>query len=262
MSNDNPVIFVGAGPGHPDLITVAGRKALEQADLVVYAGSLVSLEMLSWCKPETERIDSAGMALDAIVAAMVGGWKAGRKVVRLHTGDPSLYGAVSEQFRALRKAEAPFRVIPGVSAAFGAAASMAMEYTLPEVCQTLIFTRAAGRTPVPAREDLASLAAHGSSLAIYLSATQASKVGQVLAEAYGPDSAVAVAHRVSWPDEQIVWTTPARLAEDMAQAGIDRQALILAGPGPAGAAGQTQGADSRLYDAGFSHGFRSGEEEN
>lgn len=257
----NPVIFVGAGPGHPDLITVAGRRALEEADLVVYAGSLVSAEMLSWCRPGVEALDSAGLDLERIVAAMVQGWQEGRKVVRLHTGDPSLYGALREQLIKLDKAGAPWRIIPGVTAAFAAAARLGLEYTLPDLCQSLIFTRAAGRTPVPAKEDLGSLAAHGASLAIYLSAAQAEAVSTALAGAFGAGAAVAVVERVSWPDERVLWTTAQGLPADLAAAGIKRQALILAGPGiEALAQGQRTGA-SKLYDAGFSHGFRRGRED-
>jgi precorrin-4/cobalt-precorrin-4 C11-methyltransferase len=258
---NNPVIIVGAGPGHPDLITVAGRRALEEADLVVYAGSLVSPEMLSWCRPGAEALDSAGLDLGRIVQAMVQGWQAGRKVVRLHTGDPSLYGALREQLLELDAAGVPWRIIPGVTAAFAAAAHLGLEYTLPEVCQSLIFTRAAGRTPVPAKEDLASLAAHGTSLAIYLSAAQAQAVSRALAEAFGPDAAVAVVERVSWPDERVLWTTAGTLAKDLAAAGIKRQALILAGPGIAAVAQGQRTGTSKLYDAGFSHGYRQGRDE-
>lgn len=254
MKADNPVIFVGAGPGDPELITVAGRKALEAADLVVYAGSLVSPEMLSWCKQGVRAVDSAGLDLKEIVEAMVAGWREGLRVVRLHTGEPSLYGAVAEQYRALDKAGVDYRVIPGVTAAFAASAALALEYTLPELCQTLILTRAAGRTPVPEKEDLESLAAHKASLAIYLSATQAEKVGPVLARAYGDEAPLAVAYRVSWPDQKIFRTTPVDLAQDLKEQGIDRHALILAGPALAGA-GEAKG--SRLYDPTFSHGHRT-----
>ncbi len=257
MSTRYPVVFVGAGPGHPDLITVAGRRALEQADLVVFAGSLVSPEMLSWCREGAETLDSAGLDLEQIVAALVRGWQKGRRVVRLHTGEPSLYGAVREQYQALEAAGASYEVIPGVTAAFAAAAALGVEYTLPEVCQTLILTRAAGRTPVPAKEDLAGLAAHGASLAIYLSAGQARKVGQTLAQAYGAETPIAVAYRVSWPDEEIIWTTPRNLARDMEAKGINRQALILAGPGVAALKGRDDSKPSKLYDAAFSHGYRA-----
>lgn len=255
VKQERPVLFVGAGPGDPDLITVAGRRALEQADLVVYAGSLVSPDMLGWCRPEARRVDSAGLDLEQIVETMAQAWRRGERVVRLHTGDPSLYGAVAEQFRALREMGIPYVVIPGVSAAFAAAAALGLEYTIPEKGQSLILTRAAGRTPVPAGEDLADLAAHGASLAIYLSVGQADKVARDLGRAFGPQAPLVVVYRVSWPDEKLLWTTPRDLARDLAEAGISRQALILAGPGVAELAGDP-GGRSRLYDASFSHGFR------
>ena len=254
----NPVLFVGAGPGDPELITVAGRRALEAAELVVYAGSLVPREMLSWCRPEVEAVNSAGLDLDQIVERMVTAWRAGHRVVRLHTGDPSLYGAVHEQFRALEAEGVPYRVIPGVTAAFAAAAALGLEYTLPELCQSLILTRAPGRTPVPPGEDLAGLAAHRASLVIYLSAGQADRVSQALAAALGPGSAVAVVQRASWPDQRVLWTTAQDLPGDLAAAGITRQALILAGPALDLVQRGGSAAASRLYSPGFSHGFRRG----
>lgn len=150
----HPVLFVGAGPGDPELITVAGRKALEEADLIVFAGSLVSRDMLGWARPEAETVDSAGLDLEEIVGHLIRGHQNGRKVVRLHTGDPSLYGAVREQFARLEASGVPFRIIPGVSAVFAAAAALGIEYTLPEISQTLILTRMAGRTLVPEAENL------------------------------------------------------------------------------------------------------------
>ncbi len=262
-ADKSPVVFVGAGPGDPELITVAGRRALEQAELVVYTGSLVPRQMLCWCPAEARTIDSAGLNLDQIVRPMVEAWRRGERVVRLHTGDPSLYGAVHEQFRALDKAGVPYRVIPGVTSAFAAAAALGLEYTLPEVCQSLVFTRAAGRTPMPPGEDLAALAAHGCSLVIYLSASRAEQVGRALAGAFGARAPLAVAYRVSWPDQRLVWTTPQDLARDLEEAGIDRHALILAGPAVAAVARGEEAPPSRLYDAAFSHGFRpaAGEED-
>jgi precorrin-4/cobalt-precorrin-4 C11-methyltransferase len=251
-----PVIFVGAGPGDPDLITVAGRRALEEADLVVYAGSLVSRDMLGWCRPEAECVDSAGLDLPAIVERLVSGHRTGRRVVRLHTGDPSLYGAVNEQFAVLGVEGVPYRVIPGVSAAFAAAAALRMEYTLPEVCQTLILTRAAGRTPVPEAEDLASLAVHNAGMVIYLSAGRAGATAEALAGSYGWAAPAAVVYRASWPDEKIVLTTLERLAQTMAEAGIGRQALIIVGPAVEALVGEKGSPRSKLYDPGFSHGYR------
>jgi precorrin-4/cobalt-precorrin-4 C11-methyltransferase len=254
----NPIVFVGAGPGNPDLITVAGKKALEAADLIVYAGSLVSKEMLTWAREECRAVDSAGLNLDEIVEAMAEAHARGQKVVRLHTGDPSLYGAVAEQFAMLAERGIAYRVIPGVTAAFAAAAELALEYTLPEVTQTLILTRAEGRTPVPSGEELAALAAHGASLAIYLSASLAEKVSQALSGAFGPESAVALAYRVSWPDQRLLWTTAEKLPQALEEAELKRQVLILAGPALEHLAGKREpGAKSRLYDPAFSHGFRN-----
>ncbi|MFH1134513.1 MAG: precorrin-4 C(11)-methyltransferase [Pseudomonadota bacterium] len=251
-----PVVFVGAGPGSPDLITVAGRRALEQADLVVYAGSLVSREMLDWTGPGVELVDSASLDLEAIVRILAAGQRAGGRVVRLHTGDPCLYGAIREQMDLLDEAGIPYRVIPGVTAAFAAAAALGLEFTLPETTQTLVLTRAAGRTPVPEKEDLKALAAHGSSLAVYLSAGLADRVREALEPEYGPDEPLAVVYKASWPDEKIIWTTVARLAGDLAAEGAGRQALILAGPAVSALARKKQAPKSKLYDAGFSHGYR------
>ena len=257
----HPVLFVGAGPGDPELITVAGRRALEQADLVVYAGSLVSRDMLGWCQPSARAVDSAGLDLSRIVAHLVEGHRQGQRVVRLHTGDPSLYGALREQLDALASQEVPFRIIPGVTAAFAAAACLGLEYTLPEVCQSLIITRAPGRTPVPAGEDLAALAAHGASLAIYLSAGQGQRVSAALAAALGPEAPLAVVYRASWPDQRVLWTSASALPQDLDAAGLKRQALILAGPAVASLAQGQATPASRLYDAGFSHGYRRGKGE-
>ncbi|MFH1090632.1 MAG: precorrin-4 C(11)-methyltransferase [Pseudomonadota bacterium] len=256
-----PIIFVGAGPGDPDLITVAGRKVLGEADLVVYAGSLVSPEMLTWVRAGAETVDSSGLSLETIVEKMVSAFHQGRRVVRLHTGDPSLYGAVQEQFSALEKRGVPYRIIPGVTAAFAAAAALGLEYTAPEVCQTLILTRAAGRTPVPEKEDLAELAKHRASMAIYLSAGQAEKVALALAPAYGKEAVLAVVYRAGWPDQKILWTTVSRLAQDMAEAGLSRQAIILAGAPLEDLKAGRETPKSKLYDPAFSHGFRKGKDD-
>jgi len=195
----SPVIFCGAGPGDPELITVKGMKALAAADLVLYAGSLVPEAVLNWAPEGAQRISSAGMDLARIITCMAQAHHQGRRVVRLHTGDPSLYGAIREQMAALREQNIPCEVIPGVSAAFAAAAALGIEYTVPERTQTLILTRMAGRTPVPESENLEALARHGASLAIYLSMGQVGEVGRVLSNAYGPEARCAVACRVSHP---------------------------------------------------------------
>lgn len=254
-STPSPILFVGAGPGDPDLITVKGQKALQQADLVIYAGSLVPEAILKWTLADAQRTNSASMHLDEIVAAMVAAHNGGRKVVRLHTGDPSLYGAVFEQMAALSKQSIPYQVIPGVTAAFAAAAAMGIEYTLPEVSQTLILTRMAGRTPVPELEDLKALAAHQASMAIYLSISLVDKVQEALAEAYGPDGRCAVVYRASHPEQKIIETKIDRLSQTVRKEKIDRQALIIAGKTLSVKLDSLE-HKSKLYDAGFAHGYR------
>ena len=264
MFKQNPIIFIGAGPGDPDLITVAGKKALEKADVVIYAGSLVSREVLGWAPKSAELIDSAALDLDGIIEAMGQAWRAGRKVVRLHTGDPCLYGAIREQMYLLDKQGVPWKVIPGVTAAFSAAAELGLEYTLPETTQTLIITRAAGRTPVPESEGLSGLAAHGSSMAIYLSVGQAAKVSLALSDAFGPEAPVCVVYRSSWPDQEVLWTSAATLENDLSLNGITRQALILAGPGVEAVTPgpKSEVTRSKLYDPKFSHGYRKSDGES
>jgi precorrin-4/cobalt-precorrin-4 C11-methyltransferase len=250
-----PIIFCGAGPGDPELITVKGMKVLAEADLVLYAGSLVPEAVLNWASEAAQRISSADMDLDQIVACLVEVRDQGLRVVRLHTGDPSLYGAIREQMAALRERNIPYEVIPGVSAAFAAAAALGIEYTVPERTQTLILTRVAGRTPVPESENLAALARHGASMAIYLSMSQVKEVGRVLSAAYGPDARCAVACRVSHPEEKIVFTRADELARTARDLGIDRLAVILVGP----ALDDTAAVDalkSKLYDKDFTHGYR------
>ena len=251
-----PVLFVGAGPGDPDLITVKGKKALQQADLIIYAGSLVPRELLTW-NPEARAVDSAPLNLEEIIGMIQQAHGEDKRVVRLHTGDPSLYGAIFEQMRELDKLEIPYKVIPGVTAAFAAAAAMGMEYTLPEVTQTLMFTRISGRTPVPDQEELASLAAHQCSMAIYLSIAHVEQVAAILSEHYGAESICAVAYKVSHPEERIVFTRINELAATVRAEQLNRQALILVGRAVEAAHDKPEIIKSKLYDAGFAHGFRS-----
>jgi precorrin-4/cobalt-precorrin-4 C11-methyltransferase len=254
-STFHPVLFVGAGPGDPELITVKGRRALEAADLVVYAGSLVPEELLSWTRPGTPAVNSASLPLEDIVAAMAQAYRRGQRVVRLHTGDPSLYGAVFEQMAALQGLGIPSRIIPGVTAAFAAAAALGIEFTLPEVAQTLILTRVAGRTPVPESENLASLAAHRTSMAIYLSMGQIEAAAATLAEAYGGQAPCAVVYQASQAGEKVIRTRLNELAATVRAEGITRQALIIVGRVLA-IAPQDLEAKSKLYDKKFEHGFR------
>ena len=251
----HPVLFVGAGPGDPELITVKGRNALAAAELVVYAGSLVPEAVLTWCAPGAQTVNSAGMTLEQIVDTIDAQWQAGARVVRLHTGDPSLYGAIFEQMAMLDARGIDYRVVPGVSAAFAAAASLEMEFTLPEISQTLILTRLEGRTPVPEKEALASLAAHQATMAIYLSTGMIAKVAAILKKAYGQQAPCAVVYRASQPDEQIVRTTLGAVADELKKRAIDRQAVIIVGRVLSVGLEQFR-QRSKLYDAGFSHGYR------
>ncbi|PIE69909.1 MAG: precorrin-4 C(11)-methyltransferase [Deltaproteobacteria bacterium] len=251
------VLFVGAGPGDPDLITVKGRDALRQADRVIYTGSLVPEALLTHCRPDARTLDSASLDLAAIVNAMSAGYANGERVVRLHTGDPSLYGAIHEQMTLLRKQHIPYAVIPGVTAAFAAAAALGMEFTLPGQTQTLILTRIAGRTPVPERESLIALAAHGASLVLYLSMGQAPEIARVLSDTYGSSAACVIAEKVGHPDEAFYQTTVAELPRLAADKQIVRHALILIGPCVTQLK-KPADAQSLLYDAGFSHLYRTG----
>ena len=253
-----PVQFVGAGPGDPDLITVKGQSALMTADTVIYAGSLVPEALLKWTRPETFSIDSAPLNLDQIVDIIASHWNAGKRVVRLHTGDPSLYGAIFEQMAALDARNIPFAVVPGVTAAFAAAAAMGLEYTLPEISQTLILTRMAGRTPVPELESLESLAAHQASMAVYLSISLIDEVQKTLSSAYGMDALCAIAYKVSHPDERILYTRIGQLSETVRQENITRQALIIVGK-VLDVSLSSLTHRSKLYDKAFTHGFREKE---
>lgn len=259
MTENHPIIFVGAGPGDPELITVKGQKALAGAELVLYAGSLVSPAVLGWANPKAELVDTAKLNLADICARLLAGHRAGMRVVRVHSGDPSLFGAIQEQLEILERENIPCLVIPGVSAAFAAAAALGQELTLPEVTQTVILTRAAGRTPVPEKEALQDLARHGATLVIYLSIKLIDAVVAELTPAYGPETPVVVAYRVSWPDQQLIRGTLGTIAGLVQAAGIERQALIMVGPVLSAREGELK-ARSKLYDQAFSHGFRTGED--
>ncbi len=253
-----PILFVGAGPGDPELITVKGLKALQGADVVVYAGSLVNKALLEELKPGAEAYDSAPLNLEEVLAIMISAAKAGRQVVRLHTGDPSLYGAIQEQMETLDAEGIAYRVIPGVTAAFATAASLRQELTLPQVSQTVVLTRIEGRTPVPEKEKLGRIAALGATVCLYLSVSMMDKVvAELLAGGvYTTETPAAVVSRASWPDERVVEGTLGDIAEKVLAAGISRQALILVGEV---LSARTKGVPekSKLYDKGFVHGFRS-----
>lgn len=244
------IYFVGAGPGDPELITLKGYQLLQKADLVIYTGSLINPELLNYCSPDCKLVNSASLDLDTIVAMMVEAYQADHLVVRLHTGDPSLFGAIGEQMECLEHKEIPFCIVPGVSSFLAAAASLKREYTVPDISQTVIITRLEGRTPVPERERLAQLAASHSSMVIFLSVGMIAEVAAELAQAYSLDTPVAVVERASWPNERIVQGTLAELAALTRSAGITKTALIMVGDFL-----RTSGR-SKLYDRDFVHEYR------
>ena len=251
------VHFVGAGSGAVDLITVRGQRLLQQADVVIYAGSLVNPALLENCKEGCEIHDSAKMTLEEVVDVMAKAHFLGKNVVRLHTGDPSIYGAIREQMDALRQQNIPFEVVPGVSSFCGAAAALQAEYTLPGVSQTVIITRAAGRTPVPEKENIRSLAAHRATMAIFLSAGLLEQLTEDLVEGgYPPDTPAAIVYKATWPDEKVCICQVSTLAETAQKEGINKTALILVGD----FLGQ-QYDRSLLYHPHFTTGFREGKKQ-
>jgi len=236
------------------LITLRGDKLLRNADVIVYAGSLVNPALLDVVKPGCEVHDSAGMTLEQVIEVMLAAEQRGKLTVRLHTGDPSFYGAIREQIDELDKHSIEYEIVPGVSSMNAAAAVLKTEYTLPGVSQTVIITRAEGRTPVPEREQIAALAAHGATMTIFLSAGLLDKlVISLLEGGYAPDCPAAIVYKVTWPEEKIIRTTVSSLAEDAKREGINSTALILVG----GFLGDEY-ERSLLYHPEFSHGFRQG----
>lgn len=249
------VHFVGAGPGAPDLITLRGARLLEQADQIIYAGSLVNPALLESRKAGCAVYDSARMTLEQVVEQMAQMERAGGMTVRLHTGDPCVYGAIREQMDELEKLGIPYEVCPGVSSFCGAAAALHMEYTLPGVSQSVVITRMAGRTPVPEREGIAAFAAHQASMAIFLSAGMLEELSRELVRGgYPSDTPAAIVYKATWPEERTVRCTVETLAEAAKQEGITKTALILVGEAVAHGSYER----SRLYDPSFTTGYREG----
>ena len=247
------VVFVGAGPGAEDLITLRGERALQQADVVLYAGSLVNPGHLARCKEGCLCSDSAPLSLDEQVAVMAEAALAGKYVVRLHTGDPSLYGAINEQIRRLAELGIEAQLVPGVSSVFGAAAALGCELTSPEVSQSVVLTRTPGRTPMPDREKATVFAQTGATLVFFLSTGSiAELMTELRAGGLSPETPAAVVYRATWPDERILRGTVGDIAEQVEEAGFGRQALIFVGE-----ALRASAHVSRLYDAAFSHGYRN-----
>lgn len=252
------VYIIGAGPGDPELLTVKAHKLLSQVDVILFADSLVPKQILHDIRPDVELIHTARMTLEEILPIMIDRVRSNLSVVRLHSGDPSLYSAVYEQSQALIKANIPFEIIPGISAFQAAAAKLKVELTVPELVQTIILTRFSGdATAVPARENLASLAAHRATLCLYLSARHVVKVQEDLLEHYPPDTPVAICYRLGWEDEQI-WVVPlTEMASCTATNNLNRTTLYVISPALAGMeTAELAQKRSGLYNPEHTHIFR------
>lgn len=245
------VIFVGAGPGDPDLLTVKAAKLLAACRCCVYAGSLVSPDVLALLPAGAETYDSAGMTLEEVVAVYRSAQARGMDVIRLHTGDPSIYGAIREQMNELDRLGIAYEVVPGVSSFQAAAAALKTELTAPEVAQTIILTRSAGRTPVPPEQDLEKLAESRSTLCLFLSVGNIGSMAAKLAKYYGSDCPIGVVFHASWPDQVILRGTLVDIAGKVKSAGISKTAMIIVGRALA-----RDIPASKLYDASFSHEYR------
>lgn len=243
--------FVGAGPGDPDLFTVKAARLLRECQVLVWAGSLVHPSLPDLVPADCARHDSAGMNLREIVDTLADAHARGLRTVRLHTGEPSLWGAIGEQIEALRERGIPVSVVPGISAFQAAAAAIGQELTRPEVAQAVVLCRAPGRTPVPAGQEPEIFARTGATICLYLSSGLLAGAVEKLAEAYGPDCPAALVSRASWPEQEILRGPLREIPERARAAGIDRLAVLLVGPALAGGA-----PPSRLYAAEFAHGWR------
>ncbi|WP_066498319.1 precorrin-4 C(11)-methyltransferase [Abyssisolibacter fermentans] len=249
----NKVYFIGAGPGDPDLITVKGRKLVEKADIVIYAGSLVNPQIIECRKADSELYNSAGMTLEEVIEVIIEGVKNNKLVARVHTGDPSIYGAIREQIDILNKNDIECEVVPGVSSFTASAAALKKEFTLPDVSQTVICTRLSGRTPVPEKEDLEALASHKASMAIFLSVQMIGNVVHKLSKHYKINTPIAVIQRATWEDQKIVLGTLKDIAQKVKEAGITKTAQILVGDFLG-----DEYSLSKLYDKSFTHEYRKG----
>lgn len=250
------VHFIGAGPGAPDLITLRGARLLAEADVIIYAGSLVNPALLEGRKEGCAVYDSASMTLEEVLAVMEKAEQEGKTTVRLHTGDPSLYGAIREQMDELDKMGVSYDVTPGVSSFSGAAAALNAEYTLPDVSQSVIITRMAGRTPVPEGEALAKMASHGCTMVLFLSTGLLEDVEKELMKGgYSPDTPAAIVYKATWPDQKVYRCTVSTLAQTAKENHVTKTALITVG----GFLG-TEYERSKLYDPTFTHGCRKGTE--
>ena len=247
------VHFVGAGPGAPDLITLRGKELIGRSDVIIYAGSLVNPALLDWAKPGAEIHNSAFMTLDEVIEVMKEAHSVNKETVRLHTGDTSLYGAIREQIDRLNELNIPWDICPGVSSFCAAAAALGAEYTLPGISQTVIITRAEGKTPVPDKEKLSSLAAHGATMVLFLSANMLDKVSkELISGGYLPETPAAIVYKASWPEERVLRGTVGDLASLGEIEKIEKTAIVVIG----NIIGDEDYELSRLYAPDFSTGFR------
>lgn len=246
------VYIIGAGPGDPGLVTLRAAELIARCPVVLFTGSLVPREVIARARPDARVLDSSGLTLEEIVAVMAEAHARGEDVARVHTGDPSIFGSTGEQMRRLDQLGIPFEIVPGVSSFSAAAAALGRELTLPELSQTVILTRAEGRTPMPAAEKLDQLGRHGATLALFLSITLLDEVSAALIPGYGADCPVAVVHKASCPDQKIVLGTLADIKGKVKAAGIRTQSMVLVGR----VLTADDFASSRLYDPEFSHRFR------
>jgi precorrin-4/cobalt-precorrin-4 C11-methyltransferase len=246
------VYIIGAGPGDPKLITLRGAELIARCPVVLYTGSLVPAELVAGARPDAKVLDSSSMTLDEILTIIVDARSAGHDVARVHTGDPVLFGSTAEQMRRMAALGIEYEIVPGVSSFTAAAAALGRELTLPELSQTVILTRAEGRTPMPPGERLEELAAHGATLCLFLSITLLRHVTAALVPAYGEDCPVAIVHKASCPDQVIVLGTLADIRDKVRAAGIKSQSMILVGR----VLTSTDFVNSKLYDPEFSHKFR------
>ena len=259
MVETGKVYFLGAGPGDPDLLTVKARRILERADLVIYADSLVHPSLRALARPGAEVLGSSALALGEIAARMIAAAEQGKLVARVQSGDPAVYGAMHEQMARLDRAGVPYEVVPGVSSAFAAAAALRSELTVPDVAQTVIFTRVPSRTSAPERERLREMARLGGTLVIFLSIHVVDRVvAELLQGGLAADTPAAVVYRVTWEDEQILRGTLADIAAQVHARHLTRQALILVGPAVGREVREVAAAHrSHLYHEEYSHGFRA-----
>ena len=252
------IYIVGAGPGAEDLITVRGVELLKKADTIIYAGSLVNPGLLKYAKDDCSIHDSAKMTLEEVISVMENDDAPNKIIVRLHTGDPCIYGAIREQMDVLDSKGMEYEYVPGVSSFIGAASALKAEYTLPNVSQTVILTRMAGRTPVPEKEEIESLAAHQATMIIFLTSTMLKELSNRLIEGgYSPDTPAAIVYKATWPDQKVIRTTIENIAVDAEKEGINKMALICVG----NFLGDNYDR-SKLYHPEFTHLFREGKQES